>query len=334
MRGRWLWTALVSLTLLSTVTQSLAAEDAGSGNAIDLQATGALVKQWGSRPSFPESVTFAYYHVYMTRALDQEVTPETRQRIVEYITKCQQPDGGFTPKPLHTKTSSVIYTYYALRTLGLLGETKVIDRPAAIRFLRARVQEGGGMVATAREGERASLATTYYGIEALRLLDAVDSLNKAQMAAFIQRYREKGKGFTRVVGGISIPQSTYMGVRTLKSLGMLTDTVSSEVVSYLKGSRYSGLAKDQQYRLLPNIEAMAATLEAFATLSAMQQVNASKIHEFISSLYVSENGGFGPRPGLGTTPPSTYHALLSLVRLGDLPDPFTWEQVTRLVTAP
>jgi len=87
MRGHWLWTALVSLTLLSTVTQSLAAEDAGSGNATDLQATGALVKQWGSRPSFPESVTFAYYHVYMTRALDQEVTPETRRRIVEYITK-------------------------------------------------------------------------------------------------------------------------------------------------------------------------------------------------------------------------------------------------------
>ena len=66
---------------------------------------------------------------------------------------------------------------------------------------------------------------------------------------------------------------------------------------------------------------MTFTLEAFATLAAMSQVNTDKVHAFISSLYVPANGGFGPKPGLGTTPPSTYHAILSLVRLGTLPDP-------------
>ena len=196
------------------------------------------------------------------------------------------------------------------------------------------MQQEGGIAATARAGEQANLATTYYGVEALRLLGAVDSLAKAPAVAFIQRYREKGRGFMRVEGGASIPQATFMGVRALKSLGALTDQVSSEVVTYLKGTRYSGLVEDQQYRLLPNIEAMAATLEAFATLSAMQQVNADRVHEFIRSLYVSENGGFGPRPGVGTSPPSTYHAILSLVRLGKLPDPMTHKRPTRAVAAP
>jgi len=331
MRGHWLWTTLVSLTLLPVITQSASSEDVKTEGTIDLQRTGALVKQWRTRPSFPESVTFAYYQVYMTLALGREITPETRKLISEYIVKCQQPDGGFTPEPVHAKTSNVIYTYYALNTLNLLGNTKAINSKAATGFLVDRIQQDGGMVATARKGKRATLATTFYGVEALRLLGAVDSLDKSKTIVFIQRYREKGRGFTRVEGAVSIPQSTYMGVWTLKSLGALTNVITNEVVAYLKDTRYSGLIKDRQYKLSPNIEAMAATLEALAVLSAMQEVNSDKAYEFISTLYVPDNGGFGPRPGLGTTPPSTYYAVLSLVRLGKLPDPMAHKEPSRSV---
>jgi geranylgeranyl transferase type-2 subunit beta len=322
MKRRWLWSAIALLTLLSGITQSVSGEDAKTEGTIDLQKTSALVKQWGTRPSFPESVTFAYYHVYMESALGQEIFPETRKLISRYIAGCQQPDGGFTPSPVHAKTSNVIYTYYALKTLDLLGETKAIDSKAATGFLLDRIQQDGGLAATAKEGERANLATTYYGIGALHLLGSVDSLDKEKTVAFIQRYREQGQGFMRVEGGVSTSQSTFMGVRSLQSLGALTKQVSSEVISYLKSTRYSGLIKDRQYKLLPNIEAMAATLEALAVLSAVQEIDSDKVHAFISSLYVPDNGGFGPRPGVGTTPPSTYYAVLSLVRLGSLPDPF------------
>ena len=327
MRGRWLWTAVALLALLSGITQSAPGEDAKTEGTIDLQKTGALVKQWGTRPSFPESVTFAYYHVYMARALGREITPETRSLIRRYIANCQQPDGGFTPSPVHAKTSNVIYSYYALKTLDLLGETQAVGRKAATGFLLDRIQQDGGFAATAREGEQANLATTFYGIEALRLLGSVDSLDKEKTVAFIQRYREQGKGFMRVDSGVSTPQSTFMGVRSLQSLGALTKQVGGEVVTYLKGTRYSGLIKDRQYKLLPNIEAMAATLGALAVLSAVQEIDSDKVHVFISSLYVPDNGGFGPRPGLGTTPPSTYYAILSLVRLGSLPNPFIRKRV-------
>ncbi|MGD2055380.1 MAG: terpene cyclase/mutase family protein [Gammaproteobacteria bacterium] len=334
MRGRWLWTALAALSLLPGIIRSASSQDIKTEVAIDLQKTVALVKQWGTRPSFPESVTFAYYHVYMLRALGQEITPEIRKSISGYIAGCQQPDGGFTPAPVHAKTANVIYSYYALKTLDLLGETKVIDSKAVTGFLLARIQEDGGLVATAKEGERANLATTYYGIEALRLLGAVTSLDKTKTIDFIQRYREQGQGFTRVEGGVSTPQSTFMGVRALKSLGALTKQDRSEVVTYLKGTRYSGLNKDRQYKLLPNIEAMAATLEALAVLSAVQEIDSEKVYEFISSLYVPDNGGFGPRPGLGTTPPGTYYAILSLVHLGKLPDPLIRKRVPGSTAAP
>ena len=59
MKGRRLWTNLVSLVLLAGAFQALSIEDSRNPDSIDLQATSALVKRWGSRPSFPESVTFA-----------------------------------------------------------------------------------------------------------------------------------------------------------------------------------------------------------------------------------------------------------------------------------
>ncbi|NOQ69056.1 MAG: hypothetical protein GQ573_02970 [Gammaproteobacteria bacterium] len=334
MRRCRLWSAIVALLLLFTATHSFAMKEATTTAVIDLQLTGETVNRWRTRPSFPESITFAYYHVYMAGALEQEITPKIRQKIVEYIVSCQQPDGGFRPVPAHAKTASVIYTYYALKTLDMLKQTKAINSKAAINFLLARVQKGGGFAATAREGERANLATTYYGIEALHLLGAVNSLDKTQTLSFIRSYREPGRGFSRVQGSVSIPKASFMGIRSLKNLDALTDKISSEVVAYLKTTRYSGQIKDQKYRLLPKIEAMAYTLEGLATLSAVQQVDEDKVHEFIRSLYIPDNGGFGPKPGLGTTPPSTYYAIVSLVQLGRLPDPIAEKRSSAPVISP
>jgi prenyltransferase beta subunit len=325
MKLRWLTTLLLLLALLSGVTQGAARKGSGTQTQIDLQLTAALVERWATRPSFPESVTFAYYHVYMARALGQRITPERRKLISTYIASRQQPNGGFAPS-VHAKTGSVTYTYYALAALDLLGETKAIKRKAVADFLRSRAQPDGGITATAKEGDRASLGTTYYGVESLRLLGALDSLDKAKTTSFVQRYREMGRGFARVEGGTSIPRSTAMAVHVVKSLGTLTNEVEKEVVEYLKDTRYSGLIQDRKYQSLADVKEMAATLDALATLLALQAVNSERIYDFIASLYVPDNGGFGLRPELGTTPPSTYHAIFSLVRLGKLPDPMAREQ--------
>jgi len=334
MRGHWFRNALVGLALLAGAGHAPALEQAAAPAAIDLQATGTLVMSWGARPSFPESVTFAYYHAYMARALGREITAQGRQKIIDYLVGCQQPDGGFTPEPAHSKASNVIYTYYALRTLELLGKPKAIDREAAARFLRARIQANGGIAATAREGDPANLATTFYGIESLGMLDALDAVDRDRTVSFLQRYREPGMGFTRMEGGVSIPRSTFMGVRLLATLGILTVETGREVLAYLKGSRYSGLVTDRKYRILPGIEAMAATLEALDVLASLEQIDTAAAEAFINSLYVSENGGFGPRPGLGTTPPATYHAIVALVMLGRLPDPLASGAPVRAAALP
>jgi geranylgeranyl transferase type-2 subunit beta len=311
---------LVSVALAVAASVATAVEPKAS-DPIDLKLTAELVRSWGSRPSFPESVTFAYYNAYSGRALGKEIGPELKRRIVDYVARCQQDDGGFTAEPTYSKKPNVIFTYYGLKTLAMLGALERIDRKNAEHFLRSLEREAGGMAAADKPGEKATLAATYHGIEALHLLGALDRLDKKKTAAFVRRYQVKDKGFSMVEGGGSSPQATHMAVRTLERLGALTAELRAEVITYLKATRYSGLVEAKMYRTLPQMAAMASTLEALALLGAVDQIDAAKAYKFVASLYVPLNGGFGPRPGLGTTPPSTYQAILCLVRLGKLRDP-------------
>jgi len=289
--------------------------------AVDLKPTGELVEGWAHRPSFPESITFAYYTAYAFQALGKQIGPELRQHITRYVSRCQRDNGGFTSEPTYGKHPNVIFTYYGLRTLAMLGTLGEVDREGAVRFLRSLVQKDGGMVGEGKAGERAALAATYYGVEALHLLGALDRLDKKNTVAFVHRYQRTDQGFSVVEGGGSSPQATFMAARTLDLLGALTDEVKAGAIAYLKSTRYSGLVKDKKFSGLPQIQAMTATLEALSVLEAIQEVDAAKVYEFVGSLYIPLNGGFGPRPGVGTTPPSTYHAIACLVRLGKLPDP-------------
>lgn len=61
---------------------------------------------------------------------------------------------------------------------------------------------------------------------------------------------------------------------------------------------------------------MAAVLDTLAEVSSLRVIDKRSAYQFIESLYISEKGGVGPEPGLGTTPPSTYHAILCLQKLG------------------
>jgi len=112
--------------------------------------------------------------------------------------------------------------------------------------------------------------------------------------------------------------ATFMAVRTLTMLEGVDPALKTDVVRYLKQTRYAGRTAKAKYSTLPNIEEMSYVLEALSDLSALKVVDNNNVMAFIESLYIQENGGFGPEPGLGTTPPSTYHAIVCLSMLGKL----------------
>ncbi|MCK9295491.1 MAG: hypothetical protein M0P70_10450 [Desulfobulbaceae bacterium] len=314
--------AAVCLTILF-LAAAVGAQQAqeNKNTKVDLEKTAALYLQWSSRPSFPESTPFAYYTVYAMRALGKEMPKETRGKIVSFLKSCQKPDGGFANEPKFAPASNIIFTYYCLQTLDLLGEFGAIDQNKVLAYLLALQQPAGGFKASAGEKEKPSLAATFYGVSSLSLLKKLDAVNKEKTAAFVAAFKEQDKGFGFVPGKLSAPTSTFMAVRTLKVLGMLTDEVKSGVSAYLRDTRYAGHVTDRKYYSPPTLQDLAEVLKTLRDLSALEVADLAKVNSFIESLYVAENSGFGPQPGYGTTPPSTFYGIVCLVQLGKLPDP-------------
>ena len=287
---------------------------------IDLAMTLKFIESWSTRDKwdkFPESPAFAYYNTYSLKALNGEISPELRQKIVDALKSCQMKDGGFSAGPGHGTESNTIFTYYSLATLDRLNAMDSIDLQHAITYVLALVQKDGSIKAKAADAG-ATLATTYYGVASLSLLHALDTVDRKSIVGYINTYREEHKGYGLIQGKISMPGATFMAVKSLSLLGGLTPVVRKEIVNYLKGSRYSGRMKQNTYSTLPNVQDMAAVIDTLAELSSLNVIDKGSVYKFIESLYIPENGGFGPEPGLGTTPPSTYQAVNCLAKIGKL----------------
>jgi prenyltransferase beta subunit len=313
---------LAVVLTLSSFTSSIHAKQtiAEPQQKIDLAMTLKFIQAWSARDKwdkFPESPSFAYYNVYSLKALNTEISPELRTKIVDALKSCQMKDGGFSAGPGHGTDSNTIFTYYSLATLDLLNALDSIDRQQAIAYVRSLVQKDGSIKAKAADAG-ATLATTYYGVASLGLLHVLDTVDKKSVIGYINTYREGRKGYCLIQGKISMPGATFMAVKSLSLLGGLTHAVRTEVVDYLTRTRYSGRMKHNTYSTLPNMQDMAAVIEALQELSSLNIINKHSVHQFVESLYVPENGGFGPEPGLGTTPPSTYYALVCLEKIGEL----------------
>ncbi len=313
--------ALVCVLIFSLASFSSSAEKKPEPpKKIDLSMTLQFIQTWSARDKwdkFPESPSFAYYNTYALKALNAEISPELREKIITALKNCQMKDGGFSAGPGHGKESDSVYTYYSLAALDLLNALDSINREQAVEYIRSLVQKNGSIKARTAD-KSAYLATTYYGVASLGILKALDTVDKKSVIAYINTYREDHKGYCLIPGKISMPGATFMAIRSLSLLGGVTPDIKKEVGAYLAETRYSGRIKNQKYRTLPSMEEMADVLETLSDLSSMNLVDKEAVYRFVESLYIPQNGGFGPEPGLGTTPPSTYYGIVCLEKIGRL----------------
>lgn len=329
--------ALALLFLLLIFSVASAKEGAKEIKKIDLKSTSNFMKSLESRETFPDSVTFAYYYAYSLSAFGEKIPAPAEKKIVDFLKRCQTKNGGFTSEPANGAEPNLIFTYYAIKTLNFLGTLDAIDKEKATGYVLGLAQKDGGFFANdTLSGRQTSLQMTFYGVQSLQMLKELKKLDAQKTITFINGYTSKdGKGFSllrkddvsqRATLGSNMkedaaPESTKMAVKALDTLGGLTDATKTAVVAYLKSTRYSGLIKNKQYPTLPQLSEMADVLDTLSYLKAVNQANTAKIYKFVESLYIAENGGFGPSPGLGTTPPSTFDGIVCLVKLGKLKDP-------------
>lgn len=284
---------------------------------IDLKVTINYLNTWTMRDVFPESVTFAYYLTRSLRVLDQPIPAELQQRIISYLHRCQKKSGGFVYRVGVTSKPNLLSTYHALLTLSSLNALDAVDRATTIRYIRS-LQKGSGGFRARADRQEADPVSTYYAVSLLLLLKSSDGLDRPKAISYLLSLRGEDGGFRFRKKGVSHPQSTHAVVQTLKQLGALNEKVRSDAVRYFKQSRYSGLGDEKRYRTQPQVRELVFVVEAIRDLNARSQIDVDRIYEFIGSLFIPENGGFGPQPGFGSSPPSTYFALASLDAIGKL----------------
>lgn len=298
------------------------AERAGPAVAVDRAKTLKYLEDWARRDRwdrFPESPSFAFYNVYATQALGGRVPVALRAKVVDYLQRCQGRDGGFTAAP-DSGASHVVPTLYALQTLSLLDALDAIDRNGAATFLRALARPDGGYAGRPVEPDT-SLGTTFHALAALDALEAIDRVDADATVRYLSSHRTADGGFALRRGMAASPRATFMAVRSFKLLRKLDARTSDEVARHLASSRYSGRLREGKFSTLPEVEEEENVLASLADLGRMDLVDRGNVERFVDGLYVPENGGFGPQPGVGTTPPSTYQAIACLVTLGRLPEP-------------
>lgn len=109
-----------------------------------------------------------------------------------------------------------------------------------------------------------------------------------------------------------------MAVRGLETLGTLPKEVRSGAIAYFEEAIALVGTRGPQFRAFSTTQAVTDIVVALDRLRALDEVITDRIVAFVKDRYIPQNGGFGPAPGLGTTPTSTYQALLCLDKLGAL----------------
>jgi prenyltransferase beta subunit len=318
---------LLVLSMVACVTHS---KNSGKAHeavtaSVDMSKVLEFYQAVAARERFPDSTQFAFYTAYSLRALDGRVPAEVQEKIVTFITACQRSDGGFASHPEFGLDTNIIFTYHALKALDLLESMEAVNGKKAAAYLVSHLNEDGGFRPRRGETRKSTLVASAYGIQALSLLKALDRLDRKKTAAYLMSFKETGSGFAMYKGKGAAIQATAMAIGALQALGPVEKSLRADVVSFLRATRYGGHMEKKKFTTWPTVKSMSEVLETMASLGSLDQLNRKKALEFVESLYIDENGGFGPRLGLGTTPPSTYHAVVCLVHLGKLPDPYTME---------
>jgi prenyltransferase beta subunit len=285
----------------------------------DFKKTSAYIHERDSRPDFPVSVTLARSYVYSVLVLGEKIDPKRKETIVDFIKKLQREDGGFTIDPA-TKTTNSLYTDFALETLSYLGAANAIDAGKVKSYLSSLKRPDGGFSFDAKAKE-SSFQTTYYAVHILSYLNDLNIIDKEKTAAYIKDFERKDTGgFNYVRGtGIANAQLTYMGVFTLKTLGMLDEQTKKSAIKFLISTPFAG--KQKKYDVTQTLEEQVYAIVALKMLGAENKIKKEGVITFIKSFYIPVNGGFGPIHGYGSAPDPTYFGIRGLAEIGILKTP-------------
>lgn len=284
---------------------------ATEGVQFEFAKTASLVREMATRPDFPVAVALADNYVSTLLTLGDSVRPAQRVAIIRFLKSAQQKNGGFAAGG-SDRNASLLYTDFALKTLGELGALKAVDVGKVKSFVASLKNSDGGF-GFSRSSKGSTLPTTYYAVRILRTLGDLDLINREKTVAYVRGFGKKGGGFGFVhTAGLASPRNTFMALYVLKTLGALDETTREKAVKFLTAIP-SLNGKTHQ---MPDLDELFYAVESLKRLSAADRIDRDLAVAFLRRLYIPVNGGFGPLPGYGSAPGSTVTAVRILAAIG------------------
>ncbi len=215
--------------------------------------------------------------------------------------------GGFGFRP--SSTARVKYTYYGIKAARAFSQPLSNAQEIAQFLLDSQNVEGGFGEQPA--SSLSYLTHTYWATFGLYDLGEMDNdiLDIGKLLNWLFYLRKPDGSYSNFPGQNATLRSTY---RALQLLQLLNQSISENDSLSTSLSNYQTPSGGYVNSLDTSVPTMESTFYGIAlTLILKQDLNRTKVEEFILSLY-NQDGGFGLRPGFSSRMTSTFYALLAL----------------------
>lgn len=246
-----------------------------------------------------------------------------KDELIEEITACRHPDGGYGSAPGHDP--HVVCTLHAVQILTLLDARHLIDSEGIVRYI-VSLQLPSGAIQGDKWGE-VDMRINYAATQALALLGRLDAIDTDALLRYVLDCRNFDGGFGQVPGAESHAAHAFTSLSTLAILAHArgSDSVASVLTDV------DGTAWWLALRQLPNgglngrpekLEDVCYSwwvLASLATLGRTGWIHGDRLRSFILSAQDTADGGLSDRPGDVADINHTCFGLagLALLRLGD-----------------
>lgn len=244
--------------------------------------------------------------LYLMRGLDDEI-PE----ILDFIKKCQQPDGGFSAAPQHD--SHLLHTLSAVQILIILQKCdhEHIDVNKCVSYVKS-LQQSNGSFSGDKWGE-IDTRFSFCALATLKLLDRLDAIDVDSAIEFVMSCNnEIDGGFGSKPGSESHSAYVYCCVGSLAIANQLHRIDIEQLGTWLSQRQVSSGGLNGRPEKLPDLCYSWWCLSSLKMIDRMHLIDHQKLLNFILACQDEEQGGFSDRPGNWVDPYHTMFAVASI----------------------
>ncbi|XP_043278864.1 geranylgeranyl transferase type-2 subunit beta isoform X2 [Venturia canescens] len=229
-----------------------------------------------------------------------ELDRMSKDEVLEFIAKCQNPCGGISPSINHDP--HLLYTLSAVQVLCIYNALHVIDVEKVVDWIRERQQPDGSF--TGDIWGEVDTRFSFCAIATLSLLSRLDAIDVEKAVEFVISCMNFDGGFGSKPGSESHAGLIYC------CLGLLSITVDADRLGWWLCERQlpSGGLNGRPEKL-PDVCYSWWVLSSLTILGRLHWINKERLVKFILACQDAEAGGFSDRPGDMVDP---FHTLFGL----------------------